>query len=338
MTGWAILLGFLASCAPAMANPAPEGREDQRQRAEALLERGRELSDIRAKDSSAFQLKAHIRILNVPGGVPEGNYEEFRNSRGQWRRALRFAEIKHTAIEVGDGERMKRYAASRYPPYVAFRIEQLLHPSDHLRLRRNEVMTNLRRRTIDKRPVVCVELRRDRDKREVCVDAESGLLVRLEQRSSGHKWVFEFADYAPLGNKRFPRRISEKEQKKDFIDIEIQELSGVTDPPEAWFTLPQVAEEWPVCDDPEPAVAVENPPPVIPRFSRRYQGSVLIYVVVGVDGRAYHAEVVRSEGRRLAAKTLDAVTRRWRFRPATCRGQPVPSPFFIAHAYYALGR
>jgi len=314
-------------------------RGGQREQAETLLARARELCDIRAKGVPPFLLKARLRLLNVPGGPLEGKYEEFRNSRGQWRRGLQFPDFKYTSVEVGDNHRMSRYASSRYAPYFAFRIEQMLRPSAELRLRHREVIANFRRRKIHNRRVDCVELKRPPDKREVCMDAESGMLVRLEERTGEFKWALEYAGETRWGGKRFPRRVREIEQGKPYIEIEIDELAGFEDPAEAWFKLPVAAEEWPTCDDPEPPEAVEHPAPRLPGSGSRRRGisgNVLTYVVVGVDGRVYNATPVRSDARLLATKTLDTVSRRWRFKPATCRGQPVPAAYFVATAFYAF--
>ncbi len=54
----------------------------------------------------------------------------------------------------------------------------------------------------------------------------------------------------------------------------------------------------------------------------KYQGSVILWLVVGADGRAHNLRVARSLGMGLDEKALDAV-RQWRFQPATRNGQPV---------------
>jgi protein TonB len=54
----------------------------------------------------------------------------------------------------------------------------------------------------------------------------------------------------------------------------------------------------------------------------KYQGSVILWLVVGADGLPHHLRVARSLGMGLDEKALDAV-RLWRFQPATLNGQPV---------------
>lgn len=54
----------------------------------------------------------------------------------------------------------------------------------------------------------------------------------------------------------------------------------------------------------------------------KYQGSVVLWLVVGVDGLPHNIRVQRSLGMGLDEKALVAVST-WRFQPATLSGQPV---------------
>ena len=54
----------------------------------------------------------------------------------------------------------------------------------------------------------------------------------------------------------------------------------------------------------------------------KYQGTVVLWVVIGADGRPRDIRVVRSLGMGLDEKAVEAV-RMWRFEPARKDGQPV---------------
>jgi TonB family protein len=54
----------------------------------------------------------------------------------------------------------------------------------------------------------------------------------------------------------------------------------------------------------------------------KYQGAVLLWVVVGPDGRPRDIRVQRSLGMGLDEKAIEAV-KQWRFEPARKDGQPV---------------
>jgi len=56
--------------------------------------------------------------------------------------------------------------------------------------------------------------------------------------------------------------------------------------------------------------------------SKKYEGVVVLNVVVTSEGKATNIQVVRTLGMGLDEKAIDAV-RRWRFKPATKDGKPV---------------
>ena len=54
----------------------------------------------------------------------------------------------------------------------------------------------------------------------------------------------------------------------------------------------------------------------------RYQGTVVLWLVVGPDGRAHDIRVQRSLGMGLDEKAMEAISR-WRFEPGHKDGIPV---------------
>jgi len=65
-----------------------------------------------------------------------------------------------------------------------------------------------------------------------------------------------------------------------------------------------------------------------PEFSEearksKYQGAVVLTVVVGADGRVHDMRVLRSLGLGLDEKAMEAV-KNWRFEPSMTGGRPVP--------------
>lgn len=70
----------------------------------------------------------------------------------------------------------------------------------------------------------------------------------------------------------------------------------------------------------------QAPAPTYPRAAQRMgvEGTVLLQVLVDVDGRPLQVDIRRSSGdRRLDAAARDQVLARWRFRPALRDGHPV---------------
>jgi TonB family protein len=70
--------------------------------------------------------------------------------------------------------------------------------------------------------------------------------------------------------------------------------------------------------------AIFSPDPEYSEEARKakYQGTVVLYVVVGADGRPHDLRVTRSLGLGLDEKAIEAV-RTWRFDPAKKDGQAV---------------
>ena len=75
---------------------------------------------------------------------------------------------------------------------------------------------------------------------------------------------------------------------------------------------------------------IYNPEPSFSDEARKSktQGSVVLVLVVGADGRTYDISVQRSLGMGLDEKAMEAV-RTWRFRPATLNGQPVAAQIAV---------
>jgi protein TonB len=73
------------------------------------------------------------------------------------------------------------------------------------------------------------------------------------------------------------------------------------------------------------AAYLSNPPPDYPPVSRlrRETGTVVVRVLIGVDGRAQEGHIEKSSGyTRLDDAALTTARDRWRYRPGTRAGTP----------------
>ncbi|HKT88274.1 MAG TPA: TonB family protein [Candidatus Sulfotelmatobacter sp.] len=75
---------------------------------------------------------------------------------------------------------------------------------------------------------------------------------------------------------------------------------------------------------------IYSPEPSFSEEARKakYQGIVVLLIVVGKDGHPYDIQVGQSLGMGLDQKAIDAVSR-WRFRPATLNGEPVATKIAV---------
>jgi TonB family protein len=67
----------------------------------------------------------------------------------------------------------------------------------------------------------------------------------------------------------------------------------------------------------------------------RFQGTVTLYIDVGLDGRATNIRVVRGAGLGLDENAVEAV-RKWRFTPAIADGKPVIAPAVVEIGFHLL--
>jgi TonB family protein len=76
--------------------------------------------------------------------------------------------------------------------------------------------------------------------------------------------------------------------------------------------------------------AIYSPEPSFSDEARKakFQGIVLLMVVVGKDGRPYNIRVRQSLGMGLDEQAIAAV-KNWRFRPATFQGQPIATQIAV---------
>ena len=77
----------------------------------------------------------------------------------------------------------------------------------------------------------------------------------------------------------------------------------------------------------QPPAATRKPDPEYTQEARKagVEGTALLYVEVGTDGRAHRIRVLKGLGYGLDRKAIDAM-RRWRFLPGTKNGVPVATP------------
>ena len=73
-----------------------------------------------------------------------------------------------------------------------------------------------------------------------------------------------------------------------------------------------------------PPIPIYKPDPEYSEEARKakYQGAVILWIVVGPDGRVHNMRVARSLGLGLDEKAMEAV-RTWKFEPAKKDGQAV---------------
>lgn len=107
-----------------------------------------------------------------------------------------------------------------------------------------------------------------------------------------------------------------------WLFVAIAAASGQSYSPERQF-------EYPVAGSQAPAILRKAEPEYTQDAKKAgIEGTAMVAVEVGLDGRAHRIRVVRGLGYGLDAKAMDAV-RQFRFRPGTKNGVPVVVPATI---------
>jgi len=123
--------------------------------------------------------------------------------------------------------------------------------------------------------------------------------------------------------------------KRPVVEFHLEELVplGPSDAPS--FQPPAGAEEWDICDSPEPAVLLVHPLPKYPEVARArsVMGIAQIYAVIETDGTLSHLAVVTSSRPDMDRASLDAVSQ-WRYKPPVCNGSPLRTHTIITTTFW----
>ncbi len=294
-----------------------------------LIEKARKISDIRAEGAPAFRLEGSFRIIPRKGGKEiAGSYTEIWVSNRKWRREEQTGAFHRIEIGAGTkkwsaGSRTNQVYTSFYPSLT------LLFPWES----QEPKVTKISERKIDSVTATCVESKSQWSKEIDCVDPASGVLVLRENGSKSGPAPSRdsciYRNYEKFGDRLFPRLTRCSNDAGDDVELTVVKLMADSSPDEALFVRPPDALEYGNCNSrPTPPKVVHAPEPVYPGHSAGdFNGTVVLWTIVGEDGIPRNSQVVRSVGNDSARKDFDQAAldalQNWRFKPATCEGSPM---------------
>jgi TonB family protein len=292
--------------------------------ANSLIERAKQLSDIRAESAPPFRLKVGLRMTGKGVAANEGTYTETWASSGQWRTEAVVGDFRRTAVANGK----KRWTLSNNSAEptdsdeIGFQMGPIRYSPDFWK------PGKLEDREIDSVAVRCIETKSDPSggKAVLCFDKAAGtILTKIRTHQVGDRVVKKectYQDYLKFGEKMFPRTIRCVQDRVPVLEQTVLELIAQPAPDAALFGALTGGTESTNC----PGVikrptAVYTPNPVPPKFTNS-EHPVVLWLIVGTDGAPRDVKVARSVDKAFDGAALEAV-QRWKFKPATCDGEPI---------------
>ncbi len=295
--------------------------------AEALMEKARHLSDIRARNAPAFRLKATFSFIGKDLENRQGTYSEIWISDSQWRRET-VVKAFHR-IEVGTPNRTWTLDNSKDFPETAAKLPALMNifPATPAKFE-FEAITDT---TDNNPPEICATTKPgpQLEHHRFCFDPKSGALlaklspdIRLKGASD---YTCFYGIFRKLGDFWFPHEMACFIDKHRELEAKVDELAAEPRPTQANFKPPAGAVELGRCSgtSSEP-VETLNPDPRFPTGAPGNAASVVLWLVVDTKGKPQHLRVTQSAGQGFDDQALATVKQLWRFQPGTCDGEPMP--------------
>lgn len=303
--------------------------ESKNKEAATLIEHAKQLSNIRAEHSGAFVLQANFKIVRDPDHPVLGSYIETWASPALLRTEVSAGDFHSTKV-INDRKRWELSNASETPKDISSTVGWIGYRMDHLSLD-SRGPAKIIDRTSGSWALRCIVGHDDGfgGRQELCFDKSGGQLVAeaVPFISQGGELVTRcaFTDFQKLGNTLFPKSIQCFEGERQVLDARVVQLTFQEAIDKAIFAAIPGAKEFPNCP-----VQLKNPEAIDrPESSRVGGGPVVISLIVGTDGRPYDLKVYTSADAETDEAALEAV-RRWRFKPATCEGQPMETSAMVA--------
>jgi TonB family protein len=294
--------------------------------ATSLIQRAKQLSDIRAEGSPAYQLKLTIKVFRNDGSVLEGGYTEIWVSNKQWRRETVLGDFRRTEVAVGK-KRWLLDSSDAVPQHVG--EISAIYAMDKLELESWKPAkvqdTEIKVKGLSLSCLVA-EHGLFGGKSALCFDQSNGALaLQISPFSTATRIAdrtCSWADYEKFGDRLFARSYACDEDRHPRMEAKVVELVADPAPDAALFAPLAAARELVNCPSAvRPPRPVRQPEPVSPAPPRG-RNLVVMRLVVGSDGKPAEVQVMTDPNPDFDPAAVKAV-RQWTFEPATCSGQPV---------------
>jgi TonB family protein len=304
--------------------------EDIQKTADGMLDRARQLSDIRSPNAPGFRLNLTFSFTGHDLETLQGTYTEVWISNSQWRRETTVGNFRR--IEIGGPTRRWLVDGGQDFPEEAERLSTLVEmfPAGTAKFEFESVTEPDSATQCFVTNAVGEQHRRH----AFCFDKDNKFLVEnVAPQSVGERiadYSCSYNRFRKFGNYWFPRDMACFQDGHRKIEAQVVDLSPAPSPDAALFTPPVGAVEIGNCSaNSVPPQRVTSPGPMPPLGMRDHQSSVLLWMIVDTKGKPQDLKIARSGGKQFDDSALAAI-RSWRFKPGTCNGEPMPLPISVA--------
>jgi hypothetical protein len=318
---------FLLSLAPAFAQ-----KPEVVAQARALLDRAASVTHYRSRDSAPFKFRGRFRIGSNPKKSTEGTYVLSWVSPDKWREEIVVGGVSR--IRVGEPGWYWQVQEIRTELFAIHRASDLLNVRVLLQELQRETLRGVSKKKKKGRERVCIKAQSDFGlERELCLDAASHLPVSESSQSAFYSGSLEY-EFRLVGSSWFPQFIRRKENGQTVIEFSLDEVREAPVFDDAHFARPAGAEGWPSCENPVPSRPA-RPSAALRGASSQTQvirlpdsGTMLVYAIVGLDGKLHNVQVVYSTFKNPPEDRLRRLME-GTHEPARCDGKPIGSEQFI---------
>jgi protein TonB len=308
--------------------------QDIQARAEALLKRAREQSDIRASNAPGFRLTATFSFVGKDLAQEEGTYTEIWASNSRSRREIAVKDL-HRVEVVGPTRRWLLEGGDDFPDRAA----RVANAIEYLPAREASFDFETINDHPEKDPPYECATTKHGSHQEVsgfCFDKKTGILIetafpelrpsKLADPLRPVEHTCSYGAFKRFGNFWFPREMDCSEDGHKVISIQVTELSLESSPDPSLFVPPASAVELANCRGTLiPPTAISSPEPRLPSVTS-IPSRIFLSLIVDTKGHPQNVKVVDNSGEKSRNRAAIETARAWRFKPATCDGEPVPSP------------
>jgi TonB family protein len=303
--------------------------EDIQKAAEGMLNRARQLSDIRSPNAPGFRMKLTFSFVGHDLETLQGSYTEVWISNSQWRRETAVSDFRR--IEIGGPSKSWLVDSGKDFPEGAARVPTVVEvfPARTAKFE----FQSFANPDLATQCAVTKARGALRTKWALCFDKSSQLLVE----NITPQWVGQqvgdyscnYSQFQKFGDYLFPHDIVCFQDGHRKLSAKVEELSPVQSPDAALFMPPAGAVETGICsEDLVIARRMNTPNPAIPTGIQDQRISVVLSMIVDIKGKPQDLKIARSGGKQFDDAVMAAV-RGWRFWPATCEGRPMASAINI---------